>query len=218
MSLEELMGKGGKAPTFSIEYETLTLDGTLSPSQRVAVSSEVTSLGLRAIVPTAKTIFTVESEDDSGTLRQVVTAAELAPLIAQLRNSGKHWEIFTQEPAQEPVPADTTSDAKKPVIPVGPVAPGPSVTIVTDLATVGLKAGTLTRIFVVLKADQDSAPQSSFSFDAANLDQTSWTPSGVTIPPFRYQITYLYPGNKIAQSSGTSSNLTLILDPPSAPA
>src|SRR5439155_26663740 len=101
--------------------------------------------------------------------------------------------------------------------PVGPVL-GPSVTIVTDLATVALQAGTLMRIFVVLKADQDSAPQSSFSFDAANHDQINWTPSGVTIPPFRYQITYLYPGNKVAQSSGTSSNLTLILDPPPAPA
>jgi hypothetical protein len=217
MSLEELMGKGGKPPTFSIEYETLAQDGTLSPSQRVAVSSEVTSLALRAMAPTADTIFTVESEGAAGTVRQDVAAAELAPLITQLRNDGKHWEIFTREPAPGPTPADTTPNATKPVTPVGP-PPGPSVTIVTDLATVALQAGTLTRIFVVLKADQDSAPQSSFSFDAASHDQSSWTPSGVTIPPFRYQITYLYPGNKIAQSTGTSSNLTLILDPPPAPA
>ena len=109
MSLEELMGKGGKAPTFSIEYETLAIDGTLSPSQRVAVSSEVTSLALRAMVPTANTIFTVESEGDSGTVRKDVTAAEVALLIAQLRNDGKHWEIFTKEP--ERAPADTPSEA-----------------------------------------------------------------------------------------------------------
>src|SRR5262249_41512611 len=108
MSLEELMGKEGKAPTFSIEYETLALDGTLSPSQRVAVSSEVTSLPLRAIVPTADTIFTVESEGGSGTVRQDATAAGLAPLIAQLRNEGKHWEIFTREPTAGPKPVDTS--------------------------------------------------------------------------------------------------------------
>ena len=213
MTLEELMGEEGKAPTFSIEYETLAVDGTRSPSQRVAVSSEVTSLALRAMVPTANTIFTVESEGDS----KDVTAAELAPLIDQLRNDRKHWEIFTREPKSATAPADTPSEANKPPTQAGP-ASGPSVTIVTDLAKIAFEVGTLTRIFVVLKADQDSAPQSSFSFDAGNHDQINWTPSGVTIPPFRYQITYLYPGNKVAQSSGTSSNLTLILDPPPAPA
>src|SRR4029453_193648 len=137
-------------------------------------------------------------------------------LIDQLRNAGKHWEIFTQEPKPGPGPADTPSEATKSATPVGAV-PRPSVTIVTDLAKVAFEAGTLTRIFVVLKADQDSAPQSSFSFDAANHDQINWTPSGVTIPPFRYQITYLYPGNKSAESSGTCSDLMLILQPPPAP-
>jgi hypothetical protein len=215
MTLEELMGKGGKAPTFSIEYETLANDGTLSPSQRKAVSSKVTLLPLLAMVPTRDTIFTLTSE--GVTVLQDVTAAELAPMIEKLRNDGKHWDIFTREPAPPPAPADTTSDATKAATPAGPV-PGPSVTIVTDLAAIELQAGTLKSIFVVLKADQDSAPQSSFSFDAANHDQINWTPSGVTIPPFRYQITYLYPGNKVAESSGTSSNLTLILDPPPAPA
>ena len=156
--VEELMGKGGQAPTFSIEYETLAVDGTLSPSQRVAVSSDVTSLALRAMVPTANTIFTVESEDHS----KEVTAAELAPLIDQLRNAGKHWEIFTREPKSATAPADTPSEAKEPPTQAGP-ASGPSVTIITDLAKAAFGKG-LTRIFVVLKADQDSAPQSSFSF------------------------------------------------------
>src|SRR5207245_7356833 len=44
MTLQELMGSGGKAPTFSVEYETLAVDGTLSPTQRVAVSPEETTL------------------------------------------------------------------------------------------------------------------------------------------------------------------------------
>src|SRR5262249_31111160 len=68
MTLEELMGVGGKSPTFSIEYETLATDNTLSPAQRVAVSADVATLILRAMAPTALTIYTIEYEGDSGSV------------------------------------------------------------------------------------------------------------------------------------------------------
>ena len=33
------------------------------------------------------------------------------------------------------------------------------------------------------------------------------------IPPFRWDITYLYANNQVKQAKGVSSDLTLILDP-----
>jgi hypothetical protein len=183
---------------------------TDSPSQRVAVSSE--SHRWRYEGPDCKYDFHRGIRGRLGNCRKgrygcgvaLIASYEMTGSIGRFsrksRNGRRRHSIGGYE-------SDT---------PVGTV-PGPSVAIVTDLATVAFLAGTLTG-FSWCSNRSDSAPQSSFSFDAGNHDQINWTPTGVTIPPFRYQITYLYPGNTVAQSSGTSSNLTLILYPPPAPA
>jgi hypothetical protein len=168
---------------------------------------------LRAFLPTPSTIFTVEHEGDSGTVRQDVNREELDKLIVQLSSDQKHWEVFGREPTTTtttPAPVSTTTTTT--------AAPATAeVLIVTDLAAIAFDNKTLKRVFVVLQADKDGAAEGSFFFDAANHAQAAWKPSGVTIPPFRYQITYLYASNQVKEVSGTSSNLTLILDPPAPP-
>jgi hypothetical protein len=86
---------------------------------------------------------------------------------------------------------------------------------VTDLAALAFQDGSLSRAFVVLKPAGDGpGQQSSFVLDKNNSSAQTWRPQGFTVPPFRYEITYLYSNNQVRQSSGTSSDLTLILDPP----
>jgi hypothetical protein len=89
------------------------------------------------------------------------------------------------------------------------------VAIVTDLAALGFQDGSLSRVFVVLKPASDGqGQQSSFVLDRNNSGALTWRPQGFTVPPFRYEITYLYSNNQVRQSAGTGSDLTLILDPP----
>jgi hypothetical protein len=205
MTLAELMGEAGKAPDFSIEYETLAADGSLSPTQRVAVAENVSNLQLRAMVPTPQTIYTL---DQDGAM-QDIARADLDAMIPQLRSQEKHWEIFTREPASQTTTTTTTTTAAP------QQNPNPAVSVITDLAALKLQDGTLSRIFVVLKADRDDAPQSSFALDAQHHDTFTWQPQGLTVPPFRWDITYLYANGQVKQAKGVSSDLTLILDPQS---
>lgn len=211
MTLEELMGTSGKAPSFSIEYETLAADGNLSLTQRVGISPGMGAVVLRAILQTPNTVFTVEHQTDTGTVRKELDRQAAEQLISKLRSDAKHWEVFTKEP--EPAPPDHRVDTPQPDT-RDTTSPVVEVTILTDLAEIALSNGTLTRIFVVLKSDQGTGPQSSFVFDSSNHSRTTWRPQGFTVPPFRYDITYLYSGNQVRQVGGTSSTLILVLDPP----
>ena len=211
MTLQELMGTAGKPPSFSIEYETLAADGNLSLPQRVAISPEVGTVVLRAILQTPNTIFTVEHQTETGAVREELSREAAEQLISQLRSGDKRWEIFTKEP---PPPDHVPRDPAGPLGPEAPASTGSEVTIVMDLAAIALGNGSLTRIFVVLKPDQGTGSQSSFVFDSSHQSQATWRPQGFTVPPFRYEITYLYAGNQVREVNGTSSNLTLILDPP----
>ncbi len=211
MTLQELMGTAGKTPSFSIEYETLAADGNLSLTQRVAIAPGMGAVVLRAIIQTSNTLFTVEHQTGTGTVREELDRPAAEQLISKLRNNAQHWEIFTKEP--EPATPDKRPDTPPPDT-RDTTSPVVEVTMVTDLAKIALSNGTLTRIFVVLKPDQEAGPQSSFVFDSSNQDTATWRPQGFTVPPFRYEITYLYAGNQIRQVNGSSSNLILVLDPP----
>jgi hypothetical protein len=211
MTLQELMGTGGKTPSFSIEYETLAADGNLSLTQRLGIAPGMGAVILRAIVQTPNTLFTVEYQTEAGTVREELDRQAAEQLISKLSRNAQHWEIFTKEP--EPTSPDQPPDTPPPDT-RDTTSPSAEVTIVTDLAKIAFSNGALTRIFVVLKPDQEAGPQSSFVFDSSNQGPTTWRPQGFTVPPFRYEITYLYTGNQIRQVNGSSSNLVLVLDPP----
>jgi hypothetical protein len=237
MTMEELMGTGTKAPQFYVEYETVSVDGNTSLPQRVVVSSDMSSLVVQAVVETPKSIFTVEFPQPDGMARQELDRAATEELIAQLQQvDGSYWSFSVKEPeadasattktgtsTQDKTPPATgtkdTKDTTGPSTTTGtsttPPAASPEVTIVTDLAAIAFQDGTLSRVFVVLKPPTDGAgQQSSFVLDKANSSAITWRPQGFTVPPFRYEITYLYSSNQVRQSSGTGSDLTLILDPP----
>ena len=165
MTLEELMGTAGKTPSFSIEYETLAADGNLSLTQRVGIAPGMGAVILRAIVQTPSTLFTVEYQTQTGTVREELDRQAAEQLIAKLSRNAQHWEIFTKEP--EPTRPEQRPDTPPPDI-RDTTSPSVEVTIVTDLAKVAFSNGTLTRIFVVLKPDQEAGPQSSFVFDSSN--------------------------------------------------
>jgi hypothetical protein len=236
MTMEELMGTGAKAPQFYVEYETVSVDGNTSLPQRVVVSPDMSSLVVQAVVETPKSIFTVEFPQPDGMARQELDRAATEELIAQLQQvDGSYWSFSVKESeadASTPTKAGTGTEDKTPPATgtkdtkdsTGPSTPtgtsttppaSPEVTIVTDLAAIAFQDGTLSRVFVVLKPPTDGAgQQSSFVLDKANSSAITWRPQGFVVPPFRYEITYLYPSNQVRQSSGTGSDLTLILDPP----
>lgn len=234
ISMEQL-AVGGVGRNYSVEYETVAADGNISLPQRVAINPDSAILVVQAIVETPKSIFTFEYEGEHGITRQELDREGAAGLIDQLRSHGKTWTFSVKEPPADAPSAPTaattgtsatttatnssSTSAAATTAPAGtkPATPaGPEVTVVTDLAALGLRNGTLQRVFIVLKPPTDDAgQQSSFVLDSANPATFTWQPQGFAIPPFRYEITYLYKGNQVKQTSGTSSNLALILDPPS---
>src|SRR5215471_3470741 len=235
MTMEELMGTGAKAPQFYVEYETVAVDGNTSLPQRVVVSPDMSSLVVQAVVETPKSIFTVEFPQPDGMARQELDRAATEELIAQLQQvDGSYWSFSVKEPEADASATTKTGTQDKTPPPTGTkdtkdatgastttgtstttLPASPEVTIVTDLAAIAFQDGTLSRVFVVLKPPTDGAgQQSSFVLDKANSSAVTWKPQGFTVPPFRYEITYLYSGSQVRQSSGTGSDLTLILDPP----
>jgi hypothetical protein len=234
MTMEELMGTGTKAPQFYVEYETVAVDGNTSLPQRTVVSPDLSSLVVQAVVETPKSIFTVEFPQPDGMARQELDRAATEELIAQLQLDGSFWSFSVKEPeadssasttaattktgtgTQDKTPGATDPKDTKGTDPSTTKPPAsPEVTIVTDLAAIAFQDGTLSRVFVVLKPPTDGAgQQSSFVLDKANSSPVTWRPQGFTVPPFRYEITYLYSSNQVRQTSGTGSDLTLILDPP----
>jgi hypothetical protein len=91
------------------------------------------------------------------------------------------------------------------------------VSIVTDLLGPALAAGALKKVFVVLQPVTAGAPSSTIAFDQDHQEAQSWRPSSGQIPPFKYQVTYVYAGGATKRVEGTESNLLLLLDPPAAP-
>jgi hypothetical protein len=234
VTMAELAVEGGQR-TFSVEYETVASDGNTSLPQRVAIDPDATSLVVQAIVETPKSIFTVEYDGDNGVTRKELDRKAAADLMNELRSKGGHWRFSVKEPEVMPTATGTTtspfatgkptttttsSDSSASTTTTStpattPAKPGPDVTVVTDLAAIGLQDGTLLRIFVVLKPPTDDVgQQSSFVLDAKNFATFTWHPEGFVVPPFRYEISYFYKGNQVKKSSGTSSSLALILDPP----
>lgn len=234
MTLEELMGTRAKAADFYVEYETVAVDGNISLPQRVTISPDLGTLVVQAVVETPKSIFTVEFQQPDGLAHQELDRAATQELIDQLRIDGSYWRFSVKEPDADSSPATTTptttpdtghkssttstgttTTPTTTTTPATTTPAGPEVTIVTDLAALAFQDGSLSRVFVVLKPAGDGpGQQSSFVLDRNNSSGVTWRPQGFTVPPFRYEITYLYSGNQVRQSSGTSSDLTLILDPP----
>jgi hypothetical protein len=212
MTFDELLTSGEGAGSFSVEYETLSLDGVFSLPQRVKVSPGDT-LVLRALVEGPGSILVVEYRGPAGDVREELDRPAAEQLVNHLRSEGKHWEVFLK---QKPVEAGTPGqpETTPPAPDTTQPSPGVRVTIVTDLAALAFQNGSLKKVFVVLKGPQEGGPQSSFFFDASNPGNAVWQTPGLTGPPFQFEVTYLYTNNQTREAAGTMSDLTLVLDPP----
>jgi hypothetical protein len=212
MTLAELMGQAGQPPSFSLEFDSLYTDGTLSLPQRLAIRPGMTELPVLALVETPTSTYTVESDGPEGTARAEVDRAGAAALVERLRAEGKRWKIY----ARQPQPAGETGQTPRttPEDPPAQTPAGPEVTIVTDLLGERFRTGRLKQVFVTLQAVAEGAPSSTLVFDAQSATGQRWRPTSGTIPPFKYKVVYLYEGDVARQSEGVEQNLVLLLDPP----
>lgn len=213
MTLEELMGREGQPTTFFVEYETLHKDGSFSMPQRMAVNLSDRSLILVALAEAPGCVYMVVHRDASGEQRPEQDRAASATLVARLRSEGKLWQIYARRPDVTPDPV--TPD---PVTPDPVTTPtGNAVSIVTNLLGPAFAGGSLQNVFVVLRADVEGAPSTTLLFDRDHQEPQSWRPATGPIPPFRYQVTYVYSGDRIRRVEGSETGLLLLLDPPPAP-
>jgi hypothetical protein len=212
LSLEELMGREGQAAAFFLEYETLHKDGSLSMPQRLPISLSDRSLVLVALVEAPGCVYMVVHRDATGEHRPEQDRAASAALVEQLRGAGAMWQIYARRPDAPPVTPPVTGPTDPVVTPAGNAA-----TIATNLLGNAFTTGGLQTVFVVLKADTPGAPSTTLSFDAEHQEQQSWRPSSGQIPPFKYQITYVYTSGGTRRVEGTETGLLLLLDPPPAP-
>jgi len=209
LTLAELAGSAGEPPVLSLEYDALYTNGKLSLPQRVALDPGVSNVVLPIVVETPTSRYTVSHD---GTQEETDRAGAVA-LIDRLRADGKRWNVYASEPAPEPDP--TGPDG--PSGPTDPGQPAQGVNVVTDLLAGPFGDGRLLKVFVELQPDSDTAPTSTLVFDPQHATSTTWRPESGSIPPFRYRVTYLYPGNKTMASEGTETELVLLLDAPPAP-
>jgi hypothetical protein len=218
LTLTELMGTGAERPHFVIEYQSIYSDNTTSLVQRMSVDPDQHVVSLQALVEAPSSTYTVEY-DDHGPQHVDGDRAAASQLIDRLRTEGKTWSVYVH--AAAPRPADPTPDTHTPT----PVTPDPlpvttpatstaTVTIITDLLTPAFASQGLKRAFVVLQATTTGAPSSTIVIEATTPAPVVWQPTGGTIPPFNYRITYLYEGAVSKKVEGTESNLLLVLDPP----
>ena len=212
MTLEELVNSDANASSFSVEYETLSQEGVFSLPQRVKVNPGDT-LVLRALVESPGSTITVDYQGPGGPVREDLDRAAADQLISRLRGEGKHWEVYVKQKAAEPTGEQPAGSGSTPSS-APESSPGVRVTVVTDLASVAFQNGSLKKVFVILKGPKEGDPQSSFFFDASNQSNAVWQTPGLTAPPFRFEVTYLYTNNQTREVSGTISDLTLLLDPP----
>jgi hypothetical protein len=212
MTLAELMGQAGQPPSFSLEFDCLYTDGTLSLPQRVAVRPGMSELPVLALVETPTSTYTVESDGPEGSTRAEVDRAGAAALVERLRAEGKRWKIY----ARQPQPADTSQPTT--TTPTGPPQPTPAggaeVSIVTDLLAERFRTGKLKQVFVTLQTMAEGGPSSTLLLDAQSATGQRWRPASGAIPPFKYKVVYLYEGDVVRQAEGIEQNLLLLLDPP----
>jgi hypothetical protein len=208
VSLAELMGHDGVPASFSLEFESLQKDGSLSLPQRVAVRLSDRQLVLVALVEKPGTRFTVDYVGADGVHREEMDRAAAVTLVERLRQEGGHWQMYARHADTTPVtPRDPTED---------PPPTGPEVSVVTDLLGPAFAAGALKKLFVVIQAAADGSPSSTLAFDPDHQEAQRWRPASGTIPPFKYVVTYVY-GTGTKRVEGTETNLLLLLDPPAAP-
>jgi hypothetical protein len=226
MTLAELMGTGGQRATFSLEYYSIYQDGSLGLAQRVELDPSGSELPLMVLRETAATRYTVVYDDESGEHQMRGDRAAVEATIANLRQAGRRWKLFAQEPQAPPAPTGTPDAPTTPVTPAGggagtttPPATGTqpaagTITIVTDLLGDRFANGKLKQVFAELQPVTDGAASTSFSFDASHHDAQAWRPANPSVPPFKYRITFLYEGSVVRQTEGTERGSILILDPP----
>ena len=218
LTLTELMGSGAERPRFVIEYQSIYSDNTTSLVQRMSVEPDQHVVSLQALVEAPSSTYTVEY-DDRGPQHVDGDRAAASQLIDRLRTEGKTWSVYVH--AAAPRPADPVPDTHTPppVTPDPPPVTSPAtstatVTIITDLLGPAFASHGLKRAFVVLQATTTGAPSSTIVIEATTPAPVVWQPTGGTIPPFSYRITYLYEGAVSRKVEGTESNLLLVLDPP----
>ena len=214
LSLTELMGTGAERPRFVIEYQSMYSDNTTSLAQRISVEPDQHTVSLQALVEAPSSTYTVEY-DDHGPQHVDGDRAAASQLIDRLRTEGKTWSVYVHAAAPQPVdpPPDTTHTTPVTTDPP-PVTSTATVTIITDLLAPAFASQGLKRAFVVLQATTTGAPSSTIVIEPATPAPVIWQPTGGTIPPFNYRITYLYHGAVSKKVEGTESNLLLVLDPP----
>jgi hypothetical protein len=155
----------------------------------------------------------VVHRDASGEHRPEQDRAASAALVERLRGEGQMWQIYARRPEAPPVTPPTPPVTPDPVT----TPAGNAVSIVTNLLAPAFTAGTLQNVFVVLRADAPGAPSTTLSFDAEHQQPQTWRPTSGQIPPFRYQVTYIYTGDRTRRVEGSETSLLLLLDPPPAP-
>jgi hypothetical protein len=216
MTLEELMGRDGVPPSFSLEYDSVYDGGGISLPQRVEISPSASQLVLSVLVEGPDSRFTVTYEQNGELFQEEHDRAAAEELVGRLRNEGLSWNVYAKQPSVEPTPEpkpqpDPHPDPQDPGDAPGPVGAG--VDIITDLLDDAFQDGGLRTVFVVLQADKEGAPRSTYSFDADDHTCLTWRPVGETVPPFRYKITFLFAEQSPKTVEGIEQNPLLLLDP-----
>jgi hypothetical protein len=101
MTLTELMGSAGKQATFSIEYYTVYLDGSLGLPQRLALDLTTADLIVTALSETPVSLYTLVYDDETGERRVPGDRASTTTAINHLRDAGAHWRLFARGPTPE---------------------------------------------------------------------------------------------------------------------
>ena len=205
------MGNAGQTEAFYLEYETVHTDGHLSLAQRMTVRPGQKEVTLVALVEAPDSVYTVDYVAEDGAHRVELTRPQAVALLTDLKARGRRWQIFAHAPAPTPGPIVPVPD------PLTPAPTGPAVSIITDLLGPAFEAGTLKKVFVVLSAATTGAVSTTIVFDPAHPDGQDWRPASGTIPPFKYQVTYLFASGAPRKFEGTEAGLTLVLDPPAEP-
>ncbi len=97
-------------------------------------------------------------------------------------------------------------------------ATGPTVpTVTVDPAALDFSGG-LKSAYVTLLVGPEASPETAtFLFSATIREAMTWTPTQHPAIPYRYQLTFLFEGGRVAQSSGVGSSAVLLpLMPPPA--
>ncbi len=216
LTLDELAGREGRAPSFDLEYDCVYRNGGVSLAQRLAVDPDQAHVVLRPVVETPNSVYLVTYSGAAGEERAELPRGEAARLVEELRVRGASWRIYPQErPAPEPeVPAPSAPEPGTPEPDDTPEPAASSVTVVASLLADPFTRGELDSVFVTLQGEAAGAAQTTLRFDASHRGDQVWSPAGGGIPPFRYRITYVFAGDQPPKHvEGTEAGPLLVLDP-----